>query len=468
MTRRIQGCLRWVCAAPAFVALTACAPLDTQVRAAPAEALDALWVQAAVSGGWQVRAITTAATCPTIRWSQGSALMATRAAPGAVAPRGDAVQPESKPALFASRSCEAAWPDAAAEVRVGERQLKRPAAEPRHIVLVGDSGCRLKASENAFQDCQDAAAWPYARIARSAAAGAPDLVIHVGDIHYRESPCPAGRPGCAGSPWGYGQDTWMADLFEPAAPLLAAAPWVFARGNHETCSRAGAGWFRFLDPRAWSASASCQGPQDDPASDFTEPYAVPLSADTQLIVFDSSFVSGKAYPPGHPVALRYAAQLQRVAELARARPHSFFLNHHPVLAFGGSASGEPKPGNAGLLSVMASVQPGRLYAPGVDAVLNGHVHLYQALSFAGDQPATLVTGNGGSMMEGQVDPARALRQQPAPGATVARYDTQPGYGYATLDREAEGWRLTEHAVDGRALSRCLLRGQQLACEALSR
>ena len=32
---------------------------------------------------------------------------------------------------------------------------------------------------------------------------------------------------------------WQADFFEPAATLLQAAPWVFARGNHELCSRGG-------------------------------------------------------------------------------------------------------------------------------------------------------------------------------------------------------------------------------------
>ncbi len=55
---------------------------------------------------------------------------------------------------------------------------------------------------------------------------------------------------CAGSPWGYGWDAWNADFFTPAAPLLAAAPWAAVRGNHESCARAGQGWWRFLDGHA--------------------------------------------------------------------------------------------------------------------------------------------------------------------------------------------------------------------------
>lgn len=389
--------------------------------------------------------------------------MATRVAPATVAPRGDAAQPESKPAFFAARSCEAPWPAGAAELRVDGQVLKRPVAEPRRIVLIGDTGCRMKASEQAFQDCNDAARWPYARVARSAAAVAPDLVVHLGDLHYRESPCPANKPGCAGSPWGYGQDAWEADFFRPAAPLLAVAPWVFVRGNHESCGRAGVGWFRYFDARPWSPQAACVTPQQDAAAEFTEPYAVALSADTQLIVFDSAYAAGKAYPAGDPVAARYAAQLQRVRELARAKPHNFFLNHHPVLAFGASASGQPKPGHAGLLSVMAAVHPARLYADGVDVVLNGHVHLFQALGFSSLHPATLVLGNSGSAMEGHVDAAAALRAQAAPGAVVNAYATQAGFGFASLDRAADGWRLTEFDTQGQVLARCMLRGATLSC-----
>jgi hypothetical protein len=61
-------------------------------------------------------------------------------------------------------------------------------------------------------------------LATNAASGAklsPDLVLHIGDYHYRENACPPDIAGCKDSPWGYGWDTWQADLFRPAAPLLA-------------------------------------------------------------------------------------------------------------------------------------------------------------------------------------------------------------------------------------------------------
>jgi hypothetical protein len=389
--------------------------------------------------------------------------MHTRAEPGVVAPRLQGGQADTKAAVFDVRSCEAPWPEGAAQVQVGAQRLARPQREPQHIVLIGDTGCRMKRSDNAYQDCLNPERWPFAAIARAAAAQQPDLVVHVGDIHYRESPCPPGRAGCAGSPWGYGADTWQADLFQPAAPLLAAAPWVFVRGNHESCSRAGMGWFRFVDAAPWVASRSCVNPEQDDQGDFSEPFAVALSADTQLIVFDSSFAAGQAYASDSAVYRHYTAQLRRVAELAASKPHSFFLNHHPVLGYAGSASGAVKPGNAALLSVMAAAHPARLYADGVDLVMNGHVHLFEALGFASAHPATLVLGNSGSQMEGHVSTDAALAAQPAPGAVVETFETQAGFGYATLDKSGAGWLLTEWDTAGHALKRCTITGRKLQC-----
>ena len=118
--------------------------------------------------------------------------------------------------------------------------------EIKQIVVIGDTGCRLKGTFT--QDCNDPVKWPFAVVARLAAARRPDLVIHVGDYHYRETACPDTQPGCAGSPHGDNWAVWQKDFFNPAAPLLAAAPWVLVRGNHELCSRGGHGWFRLLDP----------------------------------------------------------------------------------------------------------------------------------------------------------------------------------------------------------------------------
>ena len=63
--------------------------------------------------------------------------------------------------------------------------------------------------------------------------------------------------GCAGSPWGDNWTTWQADFFTPAAPLLAAAPIVLVRGNHEDCDRAGPGFLLLMGPGVAAGPAWC-------------------------------------------------------------------------------------------------------------------------------------------------------------------------------------------------------------------
>ena len=181
--------------------------------------------------------------------------------------------------------------------------------------MLGDTGCRIKGA--ALQACNDPAKWPFPQLAAAAARLKPDLVIHVGDYLYRESACPPGNQGCAGSPWGYGWDAWQADFFGPAEALLAAAPWVVVRGNHEVCRRGGHGWMRLLDPHP--ARADCVN--------LTEPYRLPLGG-LDLLLVDDADADDFLAPPDKVSA--YAAQL--VPFLATAPAHSWLLTHRPISA----------------------------------------------------------------------------------------------------------------------------------------
>jgi hypothetical protein len=96
---------------------------------------------------------------------------------------------------------------------VAGKNLPLPKPVPLKILILGDTGCRMKSSDNAFQSCDDMNKWAFSTVAKTAASFAPDLVVHVGDYHYRENPCPENNAGCAGSPWGYGWDAWQADFY---------------------------------------------------------------------------------------------------------------------------------------------------------------------------------------------------------------------------------------------------------------
>ena len=174
------------------------------------------------------RAITSEAACPSIELDGRAQAMDVRARPSVVPERSRPLgSGGAKAAAFPVLTCEKAIPRGVSRAAIDGRALPLPKAEPQRIVILGDTGCRLAAfgpASQAHQACNDPVAWPFATIADSAAAAAPDLVIHVGDYHYREDPCPPGNAGCAGSPWGYGWDAWEADLFAPSRRLLAAAP----------------------------------------------------------------------------------------------------------------------------------------------------------------------------------------------------------------------------------------------------
>jgi hypothetical protein len=94
--------------------------------------------------------------------------------------------------------CSLDIPADAQSVTISEVPVPVPVAvgQVNRVAVIGDTGCRLKGFY--VQACNDPEQWPFRLIADVVAQMKPDLVIHVGDYHYRETPCPAGNQGCAG------------------------------------------------------------------------------------------------------------------------------------------------------------------------------------------------------------------------------------------------------------------------------
>ncbi len=397
-----------------------------------------------------VRVVTTAAACPVLEVGGRPVPMGLR-----VEPRMAPLSAE-RPAVFSVRVCERTLPATGSDVKLEGKAIPVPKGSPRKIVLLGDTGCRLKWPA-AYQSCNDPQAWPLARVAQSAAAERPDLVIHVGDYHYRESPCPSG--GCAKSPQGYGSDTWDADFFEPMRPLLQAAPWVFTRGNHESCTRAGQGWFRFLDPHAYAPGHAC----DDPGQtneDFTAPYAIPLGPRHQLIVLDSAAASEKTPRPGTAAVDVFAAQFDQVAALARNRPHNWLVLHHPVLGYGYQPLLGYQKGNPTLLAALQEKRYPTFFPAGIQLTLQGHIHTFELNRFEGSEPMTLITGFGGSLLEPAFPKWLPDHFQLAPGVTLSETRSDQRYGYTVLEQQDGRWALLEKDVEGRSRLRCTLQLEQ--------
>jgi hypothetical protein len=444
--------------------------------ASAASQIQAAWVELGDAGHVIARVATRytpdggGTPCPLLEVDGSAVRMSLRAAAGTAPLRSTAsAVADSKPSVFPVSVCEATLPANAHEARVAGRSLPLPKAEPQRILVLADTGCRMKKADNAFQACNDIQAWPFTTTIATATGFEPDLVLHIGDYHYRENPCPADIDGCRNSPWGYGWDTWQADFFEPAAPLLAKAPWIFVRGNHEECKRAGQGWFRFLDPERYDEARSCNDPRNDDQANYSEPYAVALGGGSQVIVFDSSKVNKVVLKPEDPQFQVYQKQFRTVAALT-AKPGistNIFTNHHQILAFSPVAGTQMVPGNQALQSVMRSLNGRAYYPPGIQLALHGHVHSFQAIDFASEHPATIVSGNGGDNIEVALPDPLPAGAAPAEGTVVDMISQHNSFGFMLMERRpapAGGWTIKVYTAPGELLTTCIQSSRHLSCD----
>jgi hypothetical protein len=446
----------------ALSTLSGCASL------APAPVLSSFVVMGE-DGAAVARVLTAGATCPPLRLDQRDVAMTVRAPAQTAAQRRTVSPPQnSKPSAFPLLTCEAAIPAGTAQASVSGHTMPLPRAQVNRIVVIGDTGCRLKDNGD-YQDCNRPDIYPFARIASLAAAWKPDLVVHVGDYHYRENACPADRPGCAGSPWGYGWDAWDADFFTPGQSLLKAAPWIMARGNHESCARGGQGFWRFLDPRPLVPGRDCNDAANDALGDYSDPYAVAIGAGEQMIVADTSSTTYKGFAAQDPRMAKYAGTYRKMDALSRRAPYNIAVFHHPILGFGAirDKAGQVSlfDGDKGLLDAFGAVDP-RLMPKGVQAVLSGHVHLWEQVSFSSEHPTQFISGFSGTAED--IVPLPAVLPDgamPAPGAVVEKISSWvDGFGYMTMERAGPGqWDVKVWDTAGVVRNTCRLTGSKSVC-----
>ena len=101
--------------------------------------------------------------------------------------------------------CEIIVPQGTTTASISGRVLKLPVDNPKKLIILGDSGCRLETGDPP-QSCNEPRAWPFKQISETA----------------------EGDSGCQGSPSGDNFITWDAD-FSPRqtnsyAQLLGCIP----------------------------------------------------------------------------------------------------------------------------------------------------------------------------------------------------------------------------------------------------
>lgn len=405
-----------------FVSLAA-----SSADAAPGQILSH-WVQMAPGGGAEVRAVTSGDACPSVVIDGATLPMRERAAPDA---------------NFLVRVCTLTLPKGAKSATLLSDSLPLPKADPAHFVVLGDTGCRIKGMT--VQDCNDPVQWPFRTVAMSAAHAKPDLIIHVGDYLYREGACPTSQAeACGGTPWGDNWAAWNADFFAPAAPMLAAAPVVFVRGNHEECARAGAGWLRLLGPLPYVPGAAC--------NEHVAPYAVPLGSETLAVMDDAHASDIEA--PGDLVAM-YHADFEAIAKLGPSPV--FLLMHRPIWGVVKMAFGMVLGGNR---TLMAAQDQGGI-PPNIALLVAGHIHTFEAINYEKGPPPQILAGEGGDILDSAPSD---LSGQSIGTVKVSSGLSLPGYGFLTFARGArDSWSIDVLSAAGAHERTCTFANRHLDC-----
>jgi Calcineurin-like phosphoesterase len=334
-------------------------------------------------------------------------------------------------------ACEATVPVSTRSLQWKKKKLLLP-RNPNRVIVIGDTGCQIIGGK--FQNCSDLTRWPFKSVSDEIAKLKPDLIVHVGDYVYRERACPSVIPGCAG-PHGYDWDAWNADFFEPARNALAAAPWIFARGNHETCNRSFSGWFYYLDPRPFQSSCHA----------YTDPYVARVG-ELRIGVLDTASTLDPPHSDPKQIPI-YSEQLEKFSGHV-----DWIIGHHPFWSYT-VLEGKVSATDLTLGPAWARAQP-----KDIRLVLSGHVHLFEFLALEDGRPNQVIAGDSGT----QLDPGLIVN---APGASVRGARVSAGevnitFGLTELQRTKSGWELTLRNPSGAAEVICgIPTGASASCKA---
>ena len=411
-----------------------------------------LWLAVGANNQQYARVVTSALKCPSIKLDNHYSQMTVRA-------KGN--QPDNFSQVI---SCETAIAATVKSASVNGTQLKLFNQPAQKIIVMGDTGCRIKKGD--YQNCNDlpgyGPAWPFAKLAKLVENANPDLIIHMGDYHYREIPCPEGNEGCAG-PSGMNWPSWQADFFEPAKSLLAKFPWVLTRGNHEDCERAFRGWFYLLDPAPLGANPwqSCQ--------EYTSTYSIDLGNLT-LIQMDSATLPNPFNPDINPATVKqYAKQFDSVNALADKAQNSWFVTHRPTWSVSSYfdwrnnvdalASSDPT-----MQAGLKASKKGRL-AQSVNLTLSGHMHSFQTMAFTDGRPSSLIVGDSGTKLSPSVNQQAQTEQNKllaTLGVTPLDFYRSSDFAYAMLERQPHNaWMVHLVDLNGKTRQSFVLRGKRL-------
>lgn len=362
----------------------------------------------------EIRAITRASDCPED--------MKLRAAPSAAFPVTVCTKNVGRDELHRSR--------------FGDASIQIPSIRTaKSAYIIGDTGCKNSGQKG--QDCDNA--WPLAQIAATMATATPqpELFIHMGDYVYRNN---------SRDTWA----NWEQEFFAPLKDLLAKAPWLFLRGNHEACKSANAGYRRFLDP--WPYKEECE--------DVSGAYRLEALGGTQFLVVDSSDAQDLKRSAEAPdrrarykkTASKLRTQFQEYGEWIHDRglkDSSWVLTHRPAWAcapYSSKDSTETACSAGGYLLREKVLQQLRgEVLSNMNYFVFGHVHHFSMTSFADKAPLQIVVGNGGAKLNPQYGSTAVNTQTAITDGShpVGKSFNVAKFGYGKLTNIADKkWKLS--------------------------
>lgn len=424
------------------------------------------------------------ATCPTLNGDDNSLLTTSlrRLNPTAT---GLQVKPENFPVTV----CEAVMREGVSYTNsaVGV-SLDKVTLDVKQVQVYGDSGCKI-------DDCPSGTpSTEFKALSDKGATQPVDLILHMGDFNYRGTSAhfatlngnkiyaydagdtPNPQPTCSYDDDYYSQNAgdspkpdewsyWRDDFFTSATSLLPKAPWVFSRGNHELCSRAGPGWFYFLGPGsslAGSGQSQMQCPDQGQSLDsppksaagrvqMIEPYMVSLS-NFQVWVTDSANACDDFSQT--PLTAQYQTQFETLASTlsVTANTPTWVMGHRPIWGYQGGTGSI----NNMLQTALNNTQAGELPSA-VQLSLAGHMHIYESLTFFDDnkqptgRPPQIVVGNSGVSLSG----APGSGSQSNVDGQTADYNSAQTFGFLQMTVGQQGvWQGQVIEADGTKIAQC--------------
>ena len=395
--------------------------------------------------------------------------------------------------------CEAIYPKNT-QLYLTDKALLKPSYNSENIAVLGDSGCK-----SSKQDCTlNSDNWFFNTLADIAASTQPNVVLHMGDYNYSGTPGSIKIQGlnnkvqvydagdnttqgmCKIAGPYYGQNSegsdfrdswkhWQQDFFAPAKNLLNSTPWVFARGNHELCSRAGEGWFYLLDSNSsllgkYVKQLSCPKANNPSPTVFSQPFALNLDT-ANILVLDST----NACDSGLLNVEQYQNQFQLAKRMLKTLPEGFNIlqTHRPMFAFDElakvGACGDSS--NNNLCPMSQTLQQANSLTGLTDElqlIVSGHMHRFQSVNFDNAKlPAQLVVGTSGVSLAGNF-PKQATQLQAQGQNTYVNGISD--YGYLKLQiptaihAKKDTWSAQLISKESATLMNCQPGGNQL-CKA---